>query len=99
MKTYELVPTNGRQSYGHKAVVHEDGSTKVLYSYATKVCYSVAQGGFKGFRIANIYDPEKKKLRRTTMNHIEDFLYQIGVYSEKPSDAQILKDFAEAIDA
>ena len=98
MKTYELVPTNGRQSYGHKAVVLEDGDSVVLLSYATKVCYSSADG-FKGFRIANIYDPEKKKLRRTTMNHIEDFLYQIGVYSEKPSDEQILKDFAEAIDA
>lgn len=98
MKTYELVPTNGRQSYGHKAIVQEDGDIKVLYSYATKVCYSSADG-FKGFRIANIYDPEKGKLRRATMNHIGDFLYQIGVYPEKPSVKQILRDFAEAIDA
>jgi hypothetical protein len=99
LKLVELTPSMGQASYGHKAIVHfNDDGTKALYSYETKVCYGSADG-FKGYRLTRaIYDPEKGKLRKTTMRHIADFLYQMGVYGEVPTSKQILKDFTEAID-
>lgn len=38
MKTYELVPRNGRKSFCHKALITElEDKTLILYSYGTPI--------------------------------------------------------------
>lgn len=87
----ELKPTNGRKSYGHKAIVDVTDDGKKLYSYETEVCYTAPPPNFKGYRLT-----EDAFYSNTTVTHIADFLYQEGVYTSKPSKPNLHKDFSEA---
>lgn len=37
MRTYDLIPTDGRKSFYGKAVVVENGGTRTLWSYGTAI--------------------------------------------------------------
>ena len=60
---YELKPTTQKSFYG-KAIVEIAGSTKLLYSYETKVCTLTGKGNF--FRNWHGYSA-------TTMKHVNAF--------------------------
>lgn len=70
MKLYELSAMyDGRQSFGHKAIVQTDGSTSVLYSYETPIA-----------KIENdkvVLGP-KWDYSDTTVRHVREFLRQEG---------------------
>lgn len=45
MRTYELIPTDGRKSfYGKAVVVVEDNGTETLYSYGTPIVKRLVSG-------------------------------------------------------
>lgn len=45
MRTYELIPTNGRKSfYGKAVVIVEDNGTETLYSYGTPIIKRLVSG-------------------------------------------------------
>lgn len=45
MKTYELIPTDGRKSfYGKAVVIVEDNGTETLYSYNTPIIKRLVSG-------------------------------------------------------
>jgi len=69
MQIFELTPTNGRQSFGGKCRVEQDGDISYLYSYDTKV--------------AHYYHTENKMVvngyySATTATHINAFLAYYG---------------------
>lgn len=77
---YALIPTNGRRSFGGKAVVLEDGDTLTLVSYATEVAKvnTVA----REYTLNGYYS-------QTTGAHIRDFLRHCGVKDWKLSKREI----------
>lgn len=45
MRTYELIPTDGRKSfYGKAVVIVEDSGTETLYSYGTPIIKRLVSG-------------------------------------------------------
>ena len=65
MKTYELIPNNGRKSFYGKAVVTiDDQGTETLYSYNTPIIQRTAKGVLT--RLYNGYT-------QTTGAHIKAF--------------------------
>lgn len=66
----ELIPDNGRKSFGRKAIVSEDGTVKTLYSYQTIVCKITAEGEV-------ILYPDWK-YSNTIVQHVASFLRQNG---------------------
>ena len=71
----ELVPTNGRKSFGHKAYVEDDGDGFTLYSYNTPVARieRLESGHGQEFSILSDY------LSNTTLTHIHSFLQSYGL--------------------
>lgn len=67
MKTFELIPTNGRKSFYGKAIVKETDNFIVLESYGTEVA-----GYNKEDRVLEITNNEDH-LTATTLNHIRSF--------------------------
>ena len=66
MRTYELIPTNGRKSFYHKAIVKvENDNTETLYSYGVPI-------------ITRYPDQSLKRLwdgwSNTTGTHIKSFV-------------------------
>ena len=62
---YELIPTNGRKSFNHKAIVEVlDNGDKVLYSYNTPVIRKAFDGS-----LHRLYSGWSA----TTGNHIKSF--------------------------
>lgn len=50
MRHYELVPTDGRKSFYHKAIVAvDDSGTETLFSYGTKIISKDAKGKLTRF--------------------------------------------------
>lgn len=67
MKTYELVPTNGRKSFYGKAKVHvDDDGTETLYSYETPIIRREPDGN-----LIALYDGNK--YGTTTASHVKSF--------------------------
>ena len=67
MKTFELVPTNGRKSFYGKAIVKESDNFIILESYGTEVA-----GYNKEDRVLEVTKNENH-LTATTLNHIRSF--------------------------
>ena len=71
MNTFELMPTDSRKSFYHKAIVTERGDgAAVLRSYETEVCMIDAAGNFR-----RLWSGESA----TTMRHVNSFLYYYGI--------------------
>lgn len=69
MKIFELVPTNGRKSFGGKCKVYETENEIVLVSYNTEVSF---------------YNKKTKELRedkhsKTTRSHQKEFRNYLGL--------------------
>lgn len=67
MKTFELVPTNGRKSFYGKAIVKETDNFIVLESYGTEVA-----GYNKEDKVLEVTKNEEW-LTATTLHHIRSF--------------------------
>jgi hypothetical protein len=73
MKTFELIPTNGRKSFGHKARVIEQDNKATLLSYDSQICeFNLSNREFK-----MLYTD---KLSNTTSSHLKAFkeLYKLN---------------------
>lgn len=82
MKVFELVPTNGRKSFGGKAKVIEENGVMQLKSYDTIVAeYNLRD---KTMQVFGIYS-------NTTVIHIKYFLELCGF--EKLTKAEIVKKY------
>lgn len=67
MKTYELIPKNGRKSfYGKAKVKVADDGTETLYSYDTAIIERSPNGKLKA-----LYDGDK--YGNTTASHVKSF--------------------------
>ena len=65
MGSYELIPTDGRKSFYHKAIVEVDSSgVETLYSYGTKIISRDSKG-----KLTRFYDG----WTTTTGRHIKAF--------------------------
>ena len=69
MKTFELTPTNGRSSFGHKAIVQENNGISTLLSYTTKV--ATYDHALNKVSVLGMYSA-------TTVAHINAFLEFYG---------------------
>lgn len=76
MKTFELVPTNGRKSFYGKAIVKETDHFIILESYGTEVA-----GYNKEDRVLEVTDNEDH-LTLTTLSHIRSFQEYLGYIEE-----------------
>jgi len=65
MEIFELIPKNGRKSFGHKAIVQVDtNGDRTLFSYCTPIIKQCADG-----RVIRLWD----KWSSTTGAHIMTF--------------------------
>lgn len=64
VKRYELIPTNGRKSFGGKAIILSYDDRRVLVSYGLPVASIDNNGNFK--KLDQYYST-------TTMNHVNAF--------------------------
>ena len=69
MKTFDLVPTNGRKSFSGKAIVKQNDNISVLTSYNTKVAQYDHNTNI--ITVNGYYSP-------TTASHINAFLNFYG---------------------
>ena len=72
MRTFELVPTNGRKSFYGKAIVKETDNFTILESYGTEVA-----GYNKEDKVLEVTKNEKY-LTSTTLHHIRSFQELLG---------------------
>ena len=70
MKTFELIPIDGRKSFGGKCFVQEQDGIATLYSYNTLIA-TITNGVYK-----LIYD---KPISMTTNRHIKAFKAFYGI--------------------
>jgi len=71
MKTFQLIPTNGRKSFGGKCVVIETEGHKYLDSYNTRVATITNVGTL-------VLTRDENHLSNTTLVHINTFLEFYG---------------------
>jgi len=77
MKTFELIPVNGRKSFGNKATVREDDGVSTLLSYNTEVAtYNQATNEVQVLSYHSA----------TTGNHINAFLSFYGFQTMTKSE-------------
>ena len=84
MKTYEIIPNNGRKSFYGKAIAREYNGNAILTSYTTEVARIDKEGRFS--RLWGGYSV-------TTMNHINAFRAMFGLptMTNKPLQGILLK--------
>ena len=70
MKTYEIIPNNGRKSFYGKAIAKEYNGNTILTSYTTEVAKIDKEGRFS--RLWGGYSV-------TTMNHVNAFRAMFGL--------------------
>lgn len=87
MKTFELLPTNGRKSFYGKAIVKETESRIILESYGTLVAtFDKSENKFTATN-------NEGHLSQTTMHHIRSFQTFLGL--APTSKKELLKQYAQ----
>lgn len=74
MRSFELIPTDGRKSFYGKAVVMQDNTTAYLRSYST-IVGKIENGTF--YRCWKL--EENEHATNTTLRHINAFLQAFGL--------------------
>ena len=80
MKTFELIPTNGRKSFHRKCIVIETPEGhKYLRSYNTIVAVFTKEGTFE-------ITAKERDLSKTTLTHIKEFQIFCNVKKQTKKD-------------